>query len=373
MLSSDFLNYCKYDPTYFRKINESLRSILNARNWLVFHLGPLNLTSIAWNRWIDSVSGIRSISSFFILFSFIQYLALVAIVCKRNWTNRRWWASCVHIQVTSTTCGSMQSRWCTASSNVGWTIFEWHTIPSRVQPAIRRASRYVSPVGRPQKQWNGLTRRTLSKTTTSAPITRTLWTLWLRKAINAAKTYSVHRTISAKGQVSPIENQFPSSFGPISLITILSTTDENKAWFHQLDALIRYVYALNEDTPVTFVAHSMGGRMLLHFLQQMPPDYKSKFVRKVITLNTPWGGSVQSVEAVSMGYSFGSSVLDALKMRTVQRSSPSVMWLMPSEHFWKPTEVFATTNQKNYSRSNLNEFFEYVSRCFTSTIGRIEF
>lgn len=104
----------------------------------------------------------------------------------------------------------------------------------------------------------------------------------------------------------------------------------------------------------------MGGRMVLHFLQLMPPTWKSKYIHKVITLNTPWGGSMQSIEAVALGYSFGSSMLDAGKMRIVQRSSPSVMWLMPSEHFWKPNEVLVSTDEKNYTRSNLNEFFGYA-------------
>lgn len=104
----------------------------------------------------------------------------------------------------------------------------------------------------------------------------------------------------------------------------------------------------------------MGGRMVLHFLQLMPPTWKAKYIRKVITMNTPWGGTVQSMEAVSLGYSFGSSVLDAGKMRIVQRSSPSVMWLMPSEHFWKPNEVLVSTDAKNYSRSNFEEFFGYA-------------
>lgn len=32
----------------------------------------------------------------------------------------------------------------------------------------------------------------------------------------------------------------------------------------------------------------MGGLMLLRFLQQMPAEWKDKYVEKVITLSTPW-------------------------------------------------------------------------------------
>lgn len=135
-------------------------------------------------------------------------------------------------------------------------------------------------------------------------------------------------------------------------------SDENQEWFTQLDALVRAAYALNGNTPVTFVAHSMGGRMLLLFLQKMEQSYKDKYIRKAITMNTPWGGSVQSMEAITLGYSFGSTALSQDKMRFVQRSSPSVMYLMPSEYLWKPNEVLATTTTKNYTRANINEYFE---------------
>lgn len=134
--------------------------------------------------------------------------------------------------------------------------------------------------------------------------------------------------------------------------------DENKKWFARLKILVRYIYDLNDQTPITFIAHSMGGKMLLIFLQQMPQTWKDKYISKVITLNTPWGGSVQSIQAMSVGYTFGSTVLAVDSMMQVQRSSPSVIWLMPSEHFWKQNEVLVMTTKKNYTLANINEFFE---------------
>lgn len=134
--------------------------------------------------------------------------------------------------------------------------------------------------------------------------------------------------------------------------------DENKDWFRRLKPLVDYVYESNEKTPITFVAHSLGGLMLLQFLQMMPPSWREKYVNQVITLNTPWGGSVQSIEAATVGYDFGVYPLNNYKMREVQRSCPSVMWLMPSAYFWKPDEVLVTTTHKNYTRSNLEELFK---------------
>lgn len=144
------------------------------------------------------VTTIRSIS--FILFK--QYLALVAIVCRRNWINHQWLVSCVHIPAIGTIYGSMPSNSSMASSIVGWTIFEWRTIPFRGKPAIRRALISMCLVGRPPKQWNGLILRILCKTTTMVLIIRSLYKHCWKKAINVAKICSEHRTIFARDQVN---------------------------------------------------------------------------------------------------------------------------------------------------------------------------
>lgn len=136
--------------------------------------------------------------------------------------------------------------------------------------------------------------------------------------------------------------------------------DENQQWFDKLFCLVQLAYETNNDTRVTFVAHSMGGRMLLQFLQRQSTEWKDKYVDKIITLSVPWGGAVQSLQAISIGYDFGSKVVQNLAMKEVQETCPSVVWIEPSEYFWKPDEVLARTSKKNYTVSNLNEFYRYA-------------
>lgn len=124
-----------------------------------------------------------------------------------------------------------------------------------------------------------------------------------------------------------------------------------------LGRLVESAYQQNNDTRVTFVAHSMGGRMLLLFLQQQSIEWKDKYVSKIITLSVPWGGSVQSLQAIAVGYDFGSSIVQNIKMKEIQETCPSVVWLEPSEYFWKPDEILAQTGKKNYTVSNLDEFY----------------
>lgn len=134
-------------------------------------------------------------------------------------------------------------------------------------------------------------------------------------------------------------------------------TDENKDWFKQLESLTEYAYKLSDNVGITFIAHSMGGKMILYFLQQMQQSWKDQYVKQVITLSTPWGGSVQSLQAISVGYDFGANLISNDKMKSVQETCPSVVWLMPSSLFWKQNEVLATIGKKNYTLENIDQFF----------------
>lgn len=93
----------------------------------------------------------------------------------------------------------------------------------------------------------------------------------------------------------PTKNVCYSIFFSFELL-LTKHLDENKDWFIRLKELTEMAYNINENIGITFIAHSMGGRMILHFLQQMPQEWKDKYVKQVITLSVPWGGSIQSIQ-----------------------------------------------------------------------------
>lgn len=101
----------------------------------------------------------------------------------------------------------------------------------------------------------------------------------------------------------------------------------------------------------------MGGRMLLYFLQEMPPEWKDMYVKRVINLSVPWGGSTNTIKALSIGYNLGIKFLNNQKMKELQQTFPSVVWLLPSESFWKENEVLVIMNRKNYTMKNIDQFF----------------
>lgn len=58
---------------------------------------------------------------------------------------------------------------------------------------------------------------------------------------------------------------------------------------------------MNGNTPVTLVAHSMGGPMSLIMLQRQSQKWKDKYVNALITLSAVWAGSVKAVKVFAIG------------------------------------------------------------------------
>lgn len=65
--------------------------------------------------------------------------------------------------------------------------------------------------------------------------------------------------------------------------------------------LIEETYSMNNGTPVTIVAHSMGGPMTLVFLQRQTSEWKNQHIKRLITLAGAWAGSVKAVKVFAMG------------------------------------------------------------------------
>lgn len=152
--------------------------------------------------------------------------------------------------------------------------------------------------------------------------------------------------------------------------------DENEYWFRLLKNLTENAYKTNNNTPITYVAHSLGGKMLLHFLQKKPQQWKNKYVKQVITLAVPWGGSSVAVQAASIEYDLGFAALPNENMNQIQRTFPSIAWLMPSKYFWKPHEMLATIGERstqsqtfiNFSSKNFHFIikFGFLSKSYFS-------
>ena len=70
-----------------------------------------------------------------------------------------------------------------------------------------------------------------------------------------------------------------------------------------------------------------------------------------------WGGTARAVKVFAVGDNLDSWFLNE-KNLLWERTNPSLAWLMPSADFWPDDEVLVETDQKNFTRTNLHEFFE---------------
>lgn len=122
--------------------------------------------------------------------------------------------------------------------------------------------------------------------------------------------------------------------------------------------LVEETFELGGQQRVTLLVHSMGGPMSLVFLQRQTKAWKDKYIARLISLAGAWAGSAKAIKVFAIGDDLGSFALSGSVLKAEQITSPSLAWLMPSPHFWKPNEVLVSTDQRTYTMSNINEFFK---------------
>lgn len=115
---------------------------------------------------------------------------------------------------------------------------------------------------------------------------------------------------------------------------------------------------MNNKEPITFIAHSMGAPMVMIFLHKQSESWKQKYVARIISVAGAWGGSAKAVKVFAVGDDLGAFGLFASEMRDEQISMPSLAFLLPFPSLWKPNEVLVKTKSRNYTHSQLKEFFD---------------
>ncbi|KAM0732660.1 Lysosomal phospholipase A and acyltransferase [Formica fusca] len=133
--------------------------------------------------------------------------------------------------------------------------------------------------------------------------------------------------------------------------------NESEEFFAKLKNLVEETYAINNNTPVTLLAHSMGGPMTLIMLQRQSQKWKAKYINSFITLSAVWAGSVKAIKVFAIGDDLGAYFLRESILRNEQITSPSLGWLLPSKLFWKETEILIQSDLKNYTLNNLQQYF----------------
>ncbi|ELT91848.1 hypothetical protein CAPTEDRAFT_153574 [Capitella teleta] len=136
--------------------------------------------------------------------------------------------------------------------------------------------------------------------------------------------------------------------------------NEMQGFIADLKTLIEDTYALNNNTAVVLIGHSMGNPYILCLLYKQSQQWKDKYIRSFISVSAPWGGSVKPLRLMASGDNLGIFVVNPLTARAEQRSMPSTAWMLPHEGFWAKDEVMVYGPKGNYTVKDYEQFFNDV-------------
>merc|ERR1712176_165613 len=98
--------------------------------------------------------------------------------------------------------------------------------------------------------------------------------------------------------------------------------------------------------------------MMLYFLNRQSKAWKAKYIRSLVTLAGPWGGSGRALQVFAEGEDFGAwMLLDRKKIMKNMRTNPALTWLMPTHQVWGD-QVLIESELMNYTARNYQEIFE---------------
>ena len=117
-------------------------------------------------------------------------------------------------------------------------------------------------------------------------------------------------------------------------------------------------YTLNNNEKAIIICHSLGCPNMLYFFNLQSQEWKDKYIKSMVSLAGPWGGSVKALKAFASGDNFGVVVVRALTIRQDERTYPSLAYLLPSDRFWSNDEILLQSSTRNYTVSDYKDFFQ---------------
>jgi len=143
--------------------------------------------------------------------------------------------------------------------------------------------------------------------------------------------------------------------------------------YPQLKELIEDTYSKNGNTQVNIVTHSMGGPTFTYFLNEMPKEWKQKYIRSFIPIAGPWAGSPKALRAIisgdNLGIEFlGLSVVNRLQFRKLGRSSGGLISLLPDPFFWGNNQILVRTTNRNYTSWDIADLLKDLGATTSAAI-----
>ena len=130
-------------------------------------------------------------------------------------------------------------------------------------------------------------------------------------------------------------------------------------WLSKMTGLVEDTYAINNQTKVTLLSHSMGCLYSLWFLNQKNATWKSQYIHRWIPTAGVFGGAGSGIKQVLSGDVSIVPIpgLTGLTVREEQRSYESSLLLLPTSQVWGNSPLIITPT-KNYSSYEYESLFE---------------
>ena len=140
---------------------------------------------------------------------------------------------------------------------------------------------------------------------------------------------------------------------------------EEMGYYNELKTLVEEMYAANNMTRVTLVAHSMGGPVSLYFLNRIVNQtWKDTYIHAYVPVAAAWDGGVAALENVISGVTEGAEFLIRSDLwesvRDAIRSFQSVFWLLPSALVFGNEAVFVQVGSDQYTANDFEALFQRI-------------
>ncbi|VDM30985.1 unnamed protein product [Hydatigera taeniaeformis] len=136
--------------------------------------------------------------------------------------------------------------------------------------------------------------------------------------------------------------------------------NENEDFNPKLKRLVEDTFHNGKDQRVVLLGHSMGALYALSFLKNQSDIWKRQYIKAFVAVSAPFGGSIKALKIEASGDNFGIYFGNPLWYREVQRSMPSLAFLLPDPRLWPKDEVVIYTAAKNYTVHDYKEFFSDI-------------
>ncbi|OAF64011.1 Lecithin-cholesterol acyltransferase [Intoshia linei] len=131
---------------------------------------------------------------------------------------------------------------------------------------------------------------------------------------------------------------------------------DNK-YYEKLKILIEQTYQINRNKKVVILSHSFGGIVCNIFLNKMAKNWRSKYIKSLITFGTPWGGTLKSLNMILRGDNLNIPLIKAQDIYLQQRSMQVALYLLPNEIVWSRDQDLVVNKNVTYAIKDLEKLF----------------